>query len=862
MSAASKSTSHTPMMQQYFQIKREHPNELVFYRMGDFYELFYDDAKKAAALLDITLTARGKSGGEPIPMAGVPFHAAENYIARLVRSGLSIAVAEQIGDPATSKGPVERQVVRVVTPGTLTDEAYLDERSDSLLAALHFSQEEHFGLAWLDLSAGRFHLTEVQGIDALYSELQRLKPAELLVSEECPYTELLQESKGLRKQGPWLFDLESSERTLADHFQVKDLSGFGCKELTLAISAAGCLLQYAKDTQRSQLSHIRHLNKENRDDTVLLDAASRRNLEIDTNQQGKQEYTLSWVMDQCKTAMGSRLLRRWLNQPVRQRDTLQARQSCVAELFDGYHYDALQESLANIGDLERILARVALRSARPRDLSRLRDSLALFPQLQALLEPLKADKARQLAGAISNFPELSDLLEAAIIDNPPVVIRDGGVIKEGFDTELDELRNISSNAGQFLIDLETQEKEKTGLSSLKVGYNRVHGYFIEISKMQAEQAPTEYIRRQTLKNAERFITPELKAFEDKALSSKSRALSREKALYEELIERLNDDLEALQASATALMELDVLCNIAERAAALNLKAPTFSDENTLRIEAGRHLVVEQLIDEPFVPNDLHMDDQRRMLIITGPNMGGKSTYMRQVAQIVLLACTGSFVPADHAVIGPIDQIFTRMGSADDTASGRSTFMVEMTETANILNNATEHSLVLMDEVGRGTSTFDGLSIAWSAAHYLASDIKALSLFATHYFEMTQLPDDVEGVANVHLTATEHDDSIIFLHNVLEGAANQSYGLQVAKLAGLPKDVISTARHQLRKLEQGQAPINATDHGTRDLQRAQQCDLFSRQESLLEHTVRELDPDNITPREALEIIYNLKAELPE
>lgn len=847
------------MMQQYFKIKREHPNELVFYRMGDFYELFYDDAKKAAALLDITLTARGKSGGEPIPMAGVPFHAAENYIARLVRAGHAIAVCEQIGDPATSKGPVERQVVRVVTPGTLTDEAYLDARSDSLLAALHFHHDGQFGLAWMDLSAGRFHVTELKGLDALGSELQRLQPAELLVSEEFPYSELLEQCQGVRRQGPWLFDQESAHSTLNQHFGTRDLSGFGCQHLTLALGAAGCLLQYAKETQRNQLTHIRQLSRESRSEAVLLDAASRRNLEIDTNQQGSSEHTLAWMMDKCHTAMGSRLLRRWLNRPIRDRETLSARQQSVAEIHAGYHYEALQEILHHIGDIERILSRVALQSARPRDLSRLRDCFVALPALQTQLSAVSAPHIVRLTEQISEFPELASLLSSAIVDNPPVVIRDGGVIKEGYDQELDELRNISTNAGQFLVDLETQEKERTGLSSLKVGYNRVHGYYIEISKIQAEQAPTEYIRRQTLKNAERFITPELKAFEDKALSSKSRALSREKALYEALLDQLNSHLEALQRSATGLSELDVLCNFAERATTLNLKPPRFSEDAVLQIEGGRHLVVEQLIDDPFVPNDLHMDDARRMLIITGPNMGGKSTYMRQVAQIVLLAGTGSFVPADSALIGPIDQIFTRMGSADDTASGRSTFMVEMTETANILNNATEHSLVLMDEVGRGTSTFDGLSIAWSAARYLATQLKSFSLFATHYFEMTHLPEEITSVVNVHLTATEHDDNIVFLHNVLDGAASQSYGLQVAKLAGLPSPVISDARTQLQKLEQSsQSNSNGKPHDMATP--VMQQDLFQPQESRVEQALKGVEPDELTPRQALDLIYTLKSEL--
>lgn len=865
-----KAPSHTPMMIQYFQIKEQHPNELVFYRMGDFYELFYDDAKTAAHLLDITLTARGKSGGEPIPMAGVPYHAAEGYIAKLVKCGISIAVAEQIGDPATSKGPVERKVVRVVTPGTLTDEAFLDERSENLLGAISHGGNI-FGIAWLELSSGRFHLTEVTGLSNLVAEVHRLKPAELLVSDDFPYEESLSLKTSLRRQGPWHFELDSCERLLSKHFKTKDLGGFGCDDFSIAIGAAGALLQYVKDTQRDDLTHITSMSKESLSDSILIDAASRKNLEIDSTTQGDATNTLSWVLDHCNTAMGSRLLRRWLNQPTRIKSIAEDRHESVAELINNYHFDAVSDQLKHVSDIERILARIALRSARPRDLTRLRDTLAILPSLHLALKPLSASLVAQLKCRISEHPILAEKLEGALVDNPPVVVRDGGVIKPGYDAELDDLRDMSENAGQFLVDLETREREQTGISTLKVGYNRVHGYFIEISKAQSEQAPVHYVRRQTLKNAERFITPELKEFEDKALSSKSRALGREKALYDELIEELNESLHPLQACAGGLAELDVLANFAERASNLAYVQPKLVDEKVIKIDAGRHPVVERLIDDPFVPNDVCMDQQREMLVITGPNMGGKSTYMRQSAIITLLAYCGCFVPADSATIGPIDQIFTRMGSADDTAGGRSTFMVEMTETANILNNATKNSLVLMDEVGRGTSTFDGLSLAWSAAQHLANKVNAFTLFATHYFEMTELAEQHPNVVNVHLKATEHDDRIIFLHNVLDGSASKSYGLQVAQLAGVPQVVVNQAKSKLNQLEQASAPSSnslkfgepgkSTQHSQQNSDESfLQADMFASTQSAVEKQLEETDVDALSPREALNLLYDLKSKL--
>jgi len=859
-SAVTPMEQHTPMMQQYLRIKAQHPNELVFYRMGDFYELFFDDAKKASQLMDVTLTARGKSGGNPIPMAGIPYHAAEGYLAKLVKLGESVAICEQIGDPATSKGPVERQVVRIVTPGTISDEALLDERRDNLLAAITHQNDQSgittFGIATLDIGSGRFLVLEVIGTESLQSELQRLSPAELLVSEHFPATEIIEGYKGVRHRQPWEFEQDTTLRQLTDQFGTKDLNGFGCDHLPLALSAAGCLLQYAKETQRTALPHIRSISHENRDDSVILDAATRRNLELDTNLNGGQENTLLSVFDNTSTAMGSRLLCRWINRPLRNLKTLQGRQGAIAELRLNYCYETLTDELKNIGDMERILGRVALRSARPRDLTRLCQSLAALPRIQSLLSGSESAQIQQLLTQAPEFPEIVDLLTHAVIDNPPVVIRDGGVIAEGYDSELDELRSISSNAGQFLIDLEEREKENTGINTLKVGYNRVHGYYIEISRAQSDKAPPEYIRRQTLKNAERFITPELKEFEDKALSARSRALSREKALYEALIETLNQQLIPLQECAGAISELDVLTNLAERADNLNLMPVELSEEPGIIVIAGRHPVVEQVLNSPFVANDLHLKPQRRMLVITGPNMGGKSTYMRQAALIVLLAHIGSCVPVQNATIGLVDRIFTRIGSSDDLAGGRSTFMVEMTETANILHNATERSLVLMDEVGRGTSTFDGLSLAWACAVQLAEKVRAFTLFATHYFELTSLPDKTSGVANVHLDATEYNDDIVFLHTIQEGPASQSYGIQVAKLAGIPSEVITLARKELASLEAGAHPT--VKPGAIDGSQPVQNELFSDPvASALLDAVSGINPDELSPREALEKLYTLK-----
>ena len=847
---------HTPMMQQYLRIKAEFPDMLVFYRMGDFYELFYGDARRAAELIDITLTARGKSGGEPIPMAGVPYHAVEGYLQKLVRRGESIAICEQIGDPKTSKGPVERKVVRIITPGTLTDEALLDARRDNVLAAVFGEaapQRHRFGLAWMDLSAGRFTVTEVESIDALRAELTRLNPAEIVVEETQEALLGQHGDAGLKLMPPWHFDIDSACRALCEQFGTQDLSGFGCAELPTAIAAAGCLLQYVKDTQRTALPHLDGLRTEQQSDALLMDTTTRRNLEIDRSLAGRDEHTLAGIMDRCATTMGSRLLRRWLNRPIRDQAILTARYDAITRLSTADTHPTV-ETLRQIGDLERILTRIALASARPRDLAQLRNALRLLPELRKDLANNDVALIARLVDDLGDHTATCDMLERAVIENPPMLIRDGGVIAEGYDAELDELRNLSSHADGYLIALEQRERERTQLPSLKVGFNRVHGYYIEISKAQSAQAPDDYIRRQTLKGAERYVTPELKEFEGKVLSSRERALAREKQLYQELLNAHAAVLPELQRMARAIAQIDVLTNLTQRAASLSLNRPTLSDEPGMRIDAGRHPVVEQVLEEPFIANDLTLNTGRRLLVVTGPNMGGKSTYMRQAALIVILAHIGSYVPAAAADIGPIDRIFSRIGAADDLSGGRSTFMVEMTETANILNNASENSLVLMDEIGRGTSTFDGLSLAWAVAHHIAESVKAFTLFATHYFELTGLADELEACANVHLDATEHGETLVFMHRVKEGPANQSYGLQVARLAGVPAGVIARARDYLGELEQ---------------QSAQQRDAFSPQRQLALHAtpdepddalraeLEQLQPDELTPREALAALYRLK-----
>ena len=847
-----KTSEYTPMMQQYLRIKAQHPNELLFYRMGDFYELFFDDAKTASELLNITLTARGKKEGNPIPMCGVPFHAADNYLAKLIKGGVSVAICEQIGDPQNSKGPVERKVLRVLTPGTVTDEALLDDKSENLLVSIAHNNVS-FGIASLDMCSGLFQLNEVDSQDAFISEIDRINPKEILIAEDSSVLKLLDQDSCIRKRNPWEYDFDTAERVLNNHFGTKNLTAFGCDDMKLGISAAGVLLQYALDTQKNSLPHIQQITAELQSYKVILDPTTRKNLEIDQAINGGTKNTLSEVLNTTGSSMGSRLLKRWLNEPSKDLKKLECRQKSIALLQDNLLYDRVHQVLRHIGDMERILTRVALRSARPRDITRLTMSLEQLPQIQKLLCETTDENLLKLKNYCKPLPELFKFLSEALIDNPPMTIREGGVIANDFDDELDELRALNSNAGKYLLDLEIQEKERTGINTLKVGYNRVHGYYIEISKGQSAQAPIEYIRRQTLKNAERYITPELKVYEDKSLSAKSKALAREKVIYENLLDTINKDLKTLVNCASSLAELDALSSMSERAVSLNFCKPELTEENLIEIKGGRHPVIEQTIESPFIPNDLDMNQKKRMLIITGPNMGGKSTYMRQTALIVLLAQIGSFVPATSARIGIVDRIFTRIGSSDDIAGGRSTFMVEMTETANILHNASNRSLVLMDEIGRGTSTYDGLSIAWACAQYLVTEVKALTMFATHYFELTKLPEQGEASINVHLNAKEHKDQIMFMHRVLEGAASKSYGLQVAKLAGIPYPVLEEAKAQLTKLE-----TQNLDTGKNLCSEPQsQLSFESESDSKLKKILQKTSPDELTPKQALELVYELK-----
>ncbi|MGV1108045.1 DNA mismatch repair protein MutS [Xanthomonas translucens] len=855
---------HTPLMKQFFAAKSEYPDLLLFFRMGDFYELFYDDARRAARLLDITLTQRGSSGGAPIPMAGVPVHAYEGYLARLVALGESVAICEQIGDPALAKGLVERKVVRVVTPGTVTDEALLDERRDTLLMAI--ARNKHgYGLAWADLAGGRFLVNEVDSEDALEAELARLEPAELLVPDEDQWPEFLRERRGVRRRAPWLFDADSGRRQLLHFFQLHDLSGFGIDDKPRATAAAGALLGYVEETQKQRLPHLTAIAMETAAEAIAMNAATRRHLELDTRVDGDTRNTLLGVLDSTVTPMGGRLLRRWLHRPLRLREVLVQRHHAVGTLIDRGADADLRDAFRALGDIERILTRVALRSARPRDFSTLRDGLGLLPAVRTILAPLDSPRLAALAAELGQHDEIAHLLASAIAEQPPLKLSDGGVIAADYDAELDELRRLSTHADQFLIDLEARERASSGIATLKVGYNRVHGYYIEISKGQADKAPVHYTRRQTLTNAERYITEELKNFEDKVLSARERALSREKLLYEALLDTLGDRLEPLKRAAAALSELDVLAGFAERAQALDWAQPELHTAPCLRIERGRHPVVEAVREQPFEPNDLDLHPDRRMLVITGPNMGGKSTYMRQNALIVLLAHIGSYVPATRAVIGPIDRILTRIGAGDDLARGQSTFMVEMAETSYILHHASAQSLVLMDEIGRGTSTYDGLALADAVARHLAHHNRCYTLFATHYFELTALADEsvqggASGIANVHLDAVEHGDKLVFMHAVKDGPANRSFGLQVAALAGLPKSTVAQARRRLAELEQRGGESHASQMAPQALDAPQQFGLFAAAPSAAQDALAALDPDELTPKQALEALYRLKSLL--
>lgn len=858
-------SKHTPMMQQYLRIKAQHADKLLFYRMGDFYELFYEDAEKAAKLLDITLTHRGASAGEPIKMAGVPYHAVEHYLAKLVKLGESIAICEQVGDPATSKGPVAREVARIITPGTLTDAALLDGKSDSILVALAYHKSV-LGLAWLNLAAGQFWVLETT-LDNLISEIERIQPAEILVPESFDIPTSLKEYGALRQLPSNQFDFDSAVRNLTELFQTHDLSGFGCDQLHAALQAAGALYHYLYLTQGTHLTHIKGLKVEQDSFYIRMDAVTRKNLEISETLSGETSPTLISLLDTCATNMGSRLLKYWLHHPLRNDVMIKNRLESVAFLKNNIkgapYYIKLKQLLRPLADIERIATRIALKSARPRDLSSLRDSLITLPEIaEAIANHLNAHLT-QLANFLMPDTNLVKLLRQSLQLEPALLLREGGVIAEGFDEELDELRMLHGNCGEFLLQLETREKTRTGIPTLKVEYNRVHGFYIEVTHTHTDKIPADYRRRQTLKNTERYITPELQAFENRALAAKDKAMAREKLLYEALLEQLISFIAHLQQIARSLAEIDVLSTFAERAETLNYVAPDLTEEAVIAIQDGRHPVVETQVDQ-YIANHLSLGasiNDKKMLIITGPNMGGKSTYMRQTALIVLLAHCGSFVPANYARIGPIDQIFTRIGAADDLAGGRSTFMVEMTEMANILNYATPQSLVLVDEIGRGTSTFDGLALAFAIARYLSRKSQSYTLFATHYFELTNLVNELERIANVHLGVVEYQNRIVFLHTLNEGPASQSYGIHVAELAGVPKPIIREAKKILAHLER--------EANNQTLQ----PDLFSainQDEAIdsppLSHPVishlNTLKPDELSPREALTELYKLKSLLDE
>jgi len=848
-------SNHTPMMRQYLAIKQEHPDILLFYRMGDFYELFFDDAHNASNWLGITLTHRGKANGAPIPMAGVPYHAVDNYLVRLVKQGKSVAICEQIGDPATSKGPVERKVVRVITPGTLSEDSLLEADQENLLAAIYHlkkgKQDNPYGLAWIDLAGGQFYCNQFTDEEMLFSEIARLKPAEILASEEYQ-EELKNNGFTVKLQEDWQFDYQQNYRDLLKHFEVKNLDGFGCDELKAAICAAGSALNYAKLTQQNLLTHLNRLTPFDNQQILHLNSHTRKHLEISENLFGEQDKSLFNVVNRTKTAMGCRLLKNWLHAPLIKQELIELRLDKVTALIETQDLDSIRELLSPVRDMQRILTRIALNSARPRDLTGLKESLAILPALVNWLKEPKHPLLFELAEALPLHKETFELLERAVFDNPPVVLRDGNVIRDGFNAELDELRHLSTNASDLLTDMEQREREATGISTLKVGYNRVHGFFIEISKAQSDKAPLTYTRRQTLKNAERFITPELKELEDKVLSSQTKALALEKQLYQQLVDSLLPQVIELQYTAAQIAQLDVLQSYAEIANQLSFVRPEINQESGVSIIGGRHPVVEAFQQDPFIPNDVSINQQHKSLIITGPNMGGKSTYMRMTAIITLLAHAGCYVPASSARIGILDAIYTRIGASDDLSGGRSTFMVEMSEAANILNNATDKSLVILDEVGRGTSTYDGLALAWATLDYLSQKINPLTLFATHYFELTQISQSKSNIKNLHFGAIQHGDKLILDHQIHPGPTSKSYGIHVAKLAGVPESVTQMAKDYQDHLEQGKHHVqsvvsnNASNNKSVD-------------EIIVDPRLQKLDAinaDDLSPKQALEFIYTL------
>ncbi len=850
------SAAHTPMIRQYLGIKAEYPDTLLFYRMGDFYELFFEDAEKAAKLLDITLTSRGKSANNAIPMAGVPFHSVDQYLEKLVTQQISVAICEQIGDPSTSKGPVERKVVRIITPGTLTEENLLDDRTENITAAL-FSSNGKIGIATLEISSGRFRGFEVDHPERLSSEILRLHAAEFLVAQNQSGQF---DNKRETEIPDWYFDEARAHQVLCDTFAAQSLRAFGSADFPIATRAAGALLRYIRDLHGNATPHITGIDYEQQNSTVIIDAVSRKNLEIDSTQDGKPGLSLIKLFDHCDTSMGARMLRRWFNGPTRDYQTLRQRHDATGWLLQEQRYRTLKPLLKQIGDMERILARIAMKTAQPRDLVRLKNALGILPEISTFIEASSSERLQSLLPMLSTKPTTRQLLARALKDEPPSVIREGGVLRDEYDQQLGEFRHLQRDSGEFLIKLEAQEKQRTGITNLRIKYNRVHGYYIELPRSKSEQVPKEYIRRQTVKNAERFVTEELKVFEDKILSAKSKALAREKWLYYDIIETLIPQVTDLLRCANALAILDCLNNYAERALTLKLNRPDLVEELVLIIAEGRHPVVEQVLESDFIANSVSLDKKSKMQIITGPNMGGKSTYMRQIAIITLLSYTGAFIPAKSAQIGPIDRIYTRIGAADDLAGGRSTFMVEMTEMAHILRNATPNSLVLVDEIGRGTSTFDGLALAWACAGELANRLQAFTLFSTHYFELTALAEQLKSASNVHLSAVEHGNDIVFLYNVKNGPANQSYGLQVARLAGVPDDVIENSRLKLYSLENQY--VESSNNAKKSLNPHNiptQSSLFTSnraEEQAVIARLKDLVIDQISPREALNILYEL------
>jgi len=871
-------SKHTPMMQQYLRLKQQAGPHLLLYRMGDFYEMFYDDARKGARLLDLTLTQRGVSNAEPVPMAGIPVHAVEGYLARLVALGESVVICEQTSDPAKSKGLVEREIVRTITPGTLTDDLLLPQHDDKPIAAVIHHRHRHSsrcGLAWINLANGSFQVSECAA-DLRDTELHRIAPAELIIAE----TDSKPDDKqvAISRVPEWHFDYEGAYDTLLSHFKVDSLAGFGMQDLPLATRAAGALLRYVIDTQQNTLPHIQGIQVDYGDHYLVLDPITRRNLELSQTIQGDSSPTLLSTLNHCVTPMGSRLLKRSLHEPLRDNNALQARQDGITCLLNSPEalqaqqtpYQHCRRALRDMPDLERIATRIALKSVRPKELASLRDALIRLPEVHAQLHQLAPADNSKLADILTSTqisPTLLDHLRGAIVETPPLLIRDGGVIADGHDKELDTLRQLSNDSGQFLIDLEARERERTGINNLKVEYNRVHGFFIEVSRGQADKVPVEYRRRQTLKNVERFITPELKTWEDKILSAQERALAREKLLFDTLLDTLSAYAKPLGQCAQALASLDVLCALALHAETNNWTAPRLTTGAEIEITAGRHPVVENSI-EHFTPNDCTLSHDQRLLLITGPNMGGKSTYMRQIALIVLLGRIGSYVSAQQACIGDIDRIFTRIGAADDLAGGQSTFMMEMTEASAILAASTSHSLVLMDEIGRGTSTYDGLALANAIANRLLNHNQALTLFATHYFELTAMAEAQAHAQNVHLAAAETATGIVFLHEVRSGPASQSYGIQVAQRAGIPAAVIRRASRELSRLEALHAPTpqldlftaaqkSNTDEISVSEKEWERLQSTAQQYDMLIQALKQIDPDELSPRNALNALYELK-----